>query len=126
MISRPIGCREQDHDPVDLEPAHQPPHIAVQIREEQRREVPDRFLRTDLAQAAAGKSAADGKRQRDPFTGDERRDSNHRTDDRAGVGTGEQAGEERSGERQIRGVVVDQEPRDDARRSAGRRGWRRR
>ena len=61
---------EQDHDPVDLEAPHQPPDVAVQVGEEQRREVPDRFLRADLAQAAAGEAAADGEGQGNPFAGD--------------------------------------------------------
>ena len=61
---------QQDHDPVDLEPPHQLPDVAVQVGEEERREVPDRFLRADLAQAAAGESAADGEGQRDPLAGD--------------------------------------------------------
>ena len=47
-------------------------------------------------------------------------------DDGAGVGPGEQAGEERAGQRQVRGVVVEQQPRQRRRRSAAGRGWRRR
>ena len=105
---------QQDDDPVDLEPAHQPPDLAVQVGEEERREVPDRFLRADLAQAAAGKPAADRERQRDPFAADRRRDADHRADDRAGVGAGEETGEKRARQRQVGGVVVEQQPRDDA------------
>ena len=63
---------QQDDDPVDLEAADQPPDVAVQVGEEERREVPDRFLRADLAQAAAGEAAADREGQGDPFAGDER------------------------------------------------------
>ena len=54
---------QQNHDPVNLKPPHQPPHVSMEVGEEQRREVPDRFLRADLTQAAAGESAADGKGQ---------------------------------------------------------------
>ena len=37
-------------------------------------------------------------------------------DDRAGVGAGNQAGEERAFEREVGRVVVEQQPRDDAER----------
>ena len=107
---------QQDHDPVDLEAPHQAPDVAVQVGEEQRREVPDRFLRADLAQAAAGEAAPDGEGQGDPFAGDDRRNAHHRADDGAGVGAGEQAGEERAGEREIGGVVVEEQARQHAER----------
>ena len=106
---------EQDDHPVDLEPPQEPPDVAVQAGEEDRREVPDGFLRADLAQAAAGESAADGERERNPFTGRERRNPHHDADDRARVRAGEQAGEERAGERQVGGVVIEELARDDAR-----------
>ncbi len=105
---------QQDHHPVDLEAAHQAPHVAVEIGEEQRREMPDGFLRADLAQAAAGEAAPDGERQGNPFTGDERRHAHHRPHDRAGIGAGQKAREERAGERQIGGVVVEEQAREHA------------
>src|SRR6187200_2700243 len=105
---------KQNHDPVDLKPADQSPHVPVEIGEEQRREVPDRFLRANLAKAATRKPAADRKWKRDPFTGDEWRDSHDRPDDGTGVRAGKQAGEKGAGERQIGGVVVDEQPRDHA------------
>jgi hypothetical protein len=76
--------------------------------------VPDRFLRADLAEAAAGEAAADGEGQRDPFAGEHRRQADHDPDERPGVRPGDEAGEERSFERQIGGVVVQQQPRHDA------------
>src|SRR4051812_13886203 len=87
--------------------------MAVQIGEEERREVPDRFLRTNLAEPPACEATADGKRQGDEFTSDEWRDSDNRPDDRTGVGAGEEAGEKRSRERQVGRVVIDQQSRDD-------------
>ena len=44
----------------------------------------------------------------------ERRQSDRRADERAGVRAGDQAGEKRAGEREVRGVVVEQQPRADA------------
>ena len=66
------------------------------LRQEERREVPDLFLRTNLAQAAAGEPAADGERQRAEFAGEERRQSDAGADERAGVRTGDEAGEKRA------------------------------
>jgi hypothetical protein len=108
--------RQQDDDPLNLEPAHEPPHLPVKVGEEERREVPDRFLRADFTQAAAGESAPDREGQRDPFAGDRRRDADHRPDDRAGVRTGEETREKRAGQGEVGGLVVEQQTRDDARR----------
>src|SRR6185436_8238709 len=105
---------EQNHDPIDLKPANQFPDMTVQIGEEERREVPDRFLRANLAEAAAGEAAADRERKRNPFTADERRDSDDRSDDGAGVWAGKESREKRSGKGQVGGVVVDEQPRDHA------------
>ncbi len=82
--------------------------------EDERREVPDRFLRAQLAQAAAGEPAADGERQRDELAVGERRQADHRADDRAGIRPGDQPGEERAFERQVGRLVVQQQPRDHA------------
>src|SRR6058998_3014974 len=78
----------------------------MQRREDERREMPDRLLWTELAQAAAGKTAPDGERQRHPFPV-ENRSGPHR---RAGVRTCNQTREKRSLEREIRGIVIEQEP----------------
>ncbi len=104
---------KQNHHPVDLKPSHQSPHVTMEIGEEERRKVPDGFFRANLTQAATRESAADGKGKRDGFAGDERRNTDQRSHDRAGVRTGQKPGQKCPGERQIGGVVVDQNPRDD-------------
>jgi hypothetical protein len=106
------GRRQQDDHPVDLEPPDEPPHVAVQVREEQRREVPDGFLRADFAQAAAGKPAADGERKGGPFAGERRRQAHHGRHDGAGVGSGEEPREKGAGQRQVGGLVVEEQPDD--------------
>ena len=63
--------------------------------EDERREVPDGFLRTQLAQAAAGEAAADRERQRAPLAGDQRRHRRQAADDGARVRAGDQAHEKR-------------------------------
>ena len=78
-------------------------------REDERREVPDRFLRTDLAKAAARETAADGEREGDPFPGKDGRHADHDADKRAGIRPGDQAGEKRAFERQVGGIVVEQQ-----------------
>ena len=85
---------KHQHDPVDLKPSYQAPDVAVQVGEEERREVPDGFLGAQLAQAAAGKAAADGERKRNPLTAEEGWRADHQPDYGPGVGPGEEAGEE--------------------------------
>ncbi len=87
--------------------------MAVEAGEEERREVPDRFRRADLAQAAAGEAAPDGEGQRAPFAGEDGGMPSMTPTMAPGVGAGEQSGEEGARQRQIGGVVVEQEPRDD-------------
>ena len=114
--------REQQHDlPVDLRSAGASARARRwQAGEHERREVPDRFLRAQLAQAAAGEPAADRERQRDELAGEERRAApTSGADDGAGVRPGDQPGEKRALERQVGGVVVQQQARRDARRRAG-------
>ena len=87
-----------------------------QVEEDERRELPDRFLRrARLAQAAAGKAAADGKGERDEFAGEhatghrceqDSRQADHQADQRARVRAGDQPGEQRALERQVGSVVV--------------------
>ena len=92
-----------------------PPDVAVQLGEHERREVPDLFLvRARLAKAAAGEPAADGEKQRDELAGEQRRRRHHQADDGAGVRTRDEAGEKRAFEREIGGVVAEQQPRGDA------------
>ena len=55
---------DEHHLPVDLEAAHHLPRAAMDACEDERREVPDGFLRAELAQAAAGEPAADGEGER--------------------------------------------------------------
>ncbi len=57
--------QQQDDLPVVPEPPQHPPRCVRQVGEDERREVPDRFLRADLAQAAAREAAADGEGQGD-------------------------------------------------------------
>ena len=109
--------REQQHDlPVHVERAEHRPDAPRQAREYERREVPDRFLRAQLPQPAAGKAAADGEGQRAPLADAERRDPDHDADRRARVRAGDEPREKRSLEREVGGVVVQEQPRDDARR----------
>ena len=72
--------------------------------------MPDRLLGTDLSEAAAGKPAADRKGQSNPFAGEYRRGARHGPDDGAGIRAGHQPDEKGTGERQIRGLVVQQQP----------------
>ncbi len=81
---------------------------------DKRREVPDGFLRAQLAQAAAGKAAADGKRQRAPFRRDHGGHRGEGADHRAGVRPGDQADEKRPFQRQVRRVVAQQDAGGDA------------
>ncbi len=107
--------REQQHDlPVHGHGPHHVPGAAVKPGEHERREMPDRFLGTQLAESAAGESAADRERQRRPLTVAERRHPDHHADDGAGVRAGDEAGEKRALERQVGGVVVEEQPRHDA------------
>ncbi len=106
--------RQQQDDPIDLQPPYEAPDIPVEVGEEERRKVPDRFLGADLPQAAPGKSATDGEGQRNPLPREHRGNAGHRADDGAGVGPGQETGEERAGERQIRRFVVQEQSREHA------------
>ena len=101
---------EQEHElPVDLEIAGEPPQPPGERREHERREVPNRFLRAELTQAAAGKAAADHERYRDPFAGSERRQAGHAPDDGARVGAANEADEEGAFEAEVGRVVAEQQ-----------------
>ena len=83
--------------------------MLVEVEEDEGRELPDGFLRAGLAEAAAGKAAADGEGQRDEF-----RVSRHQRAGRATIaptsapvyGPGDEAGEEGPFERQVGAVIV--------------------
>ena len=69
----PDGHEQQDHLPLDRQLAHHAPDVAGQAEEHERREAPDVFLGTGLAEAAAGEAASHGERHRAPFAGEEAR-----------------------------------------------------
>src|SRR5215211_7429317 len=75
--------------------------------------MPDGLGRTELAEATPGKAAADREGERAPFPDERRGDTEHDSDDRPGVGAGEKPGQKRSRQRQIGGVVVEEQPPDD-------------
>ena len=84
------------------------PQVLAKVDEDERRELPDRFLGTHFADAAAGECAADGKRQRDELAGDQRRDPDEHADRRARVWPGDQPGEKGALERQVGRLVIEQ------------------
>ncbi len=100
--------------PVHLEAADHAPGASVEAGEDEWREVPDRFLGTQLAQAAAGESAADGEGEGDDLAVEDRGQAGHRADGRAGVGSGDQTCQERAFQAQVGCVVIQQEPGGDA------------
>ena len=104
---------QQHDDPVDLKTPHQAPDVAVQVGEEERGEVPDGFLGAQFPEAAAREPAAHGEGKGDPLAAHDGRDADHRAHDGAGIGAGKQASQERSGQREIGGVVVQQQPCHD-------------
>ena len=109
--------REQQHDlPVHLQRAQHFPDAARQAGQDERREVPDGLLRAQLPQPAAGEAAADGERQGDDLAVGERRQPDQGADRGAGVRAGDEPGHERALEAQVGGLVIEQQPRDDARR----------
>ena len=75
--------------------------------------MPDGFLGTNLAKAAASEAAADRKRERDEFATDERRDAHDRADDGPRVRARQQSGQKRSCEREVGCVVINEQSRDD-------------
>ena len=84
--------------------------MTVQLREDERGEVPDVFLvRARLAKAAAREPAADGEKQRDELAGEHRRRGDHQADDGARVRAGDEAREKRTLEREIGRVVIEQQ-----------------
>ena len=109
------GGQDQHELPVHLEAADHVPDAARQRREGKGREVPDGFLRAQLAEPAAGKSAPDGEGQRAPFRHDHRGHRGQCADQRAGVRPGDEAHQKRPLERQIRRVVPQQDAGGHAR-----------
>ncbi len=104
--------RDEDHLPVDLEAAQQPPRVAMEVGEDERREVPDGVLGADLAQAAAGEAAADRERDGAVLPGEGAGQADHQADQRSGVGPGQEPGQERPGQDQVGGVVAEQDAGD--------------
>ena len=78
----------------------------MQAGEDKRRELPEHVLGAQLAEPAAGEPAADGEGQRDELAGEQRRDADHRADREAGVRAVDEAGEKRTFEREIAGLVA--------------------
>jgi hypothetical protein len=76
--------------------------------------VPDGLFRAQLAQPAAGKAAADGEGQGNPLARDQGGGPDHEADNGSGVGAGQEASQERAGQGQVGGVVVEEEPGEDA------------
>jgi hypothetical protein len=101
--------RDEQHDlPVDLHFAQHAPHVPRHAEDHKRRKIPDVFLRTGLAKAAAREAAADREERRAVLAHGKRRQRHRQTDDRAGVGTCDQPREQCAFEREIRGVVVEE------------------
>ena len=90
------------------------PGVTVQVGEKEWRKLPDGLLRTELTEAAPGKPAPHGERQRDDLTGQQGRRADQTPDDRPGVGARNQPGQKRTGQRQIGGVVIEKQAGDDA------------
>ena len=63
--SSAIGASSSRTCQSTLDAAHHLPRAAMKAGEDERREVPDRLLRAQLAQAAARETASDRERQRD-------------------------------------------------------------
>jgi len=104
--------RDEQHDlPVDLHLPQHAPHVARNAEDDERRKVPDIFLGTGLAKAAAGESAANREEGRAVLADGERRQRHRQSDDAAGVGTCDQSGQQRAFERQIRRVIVEEHTR---------------
>ena len=111
----PDRGHQQRQLPVHLTAAQHLPDTRRQAGDDERREVPDRFLGTELAQAAAGKPAADRERQGDELAVGERGEADHHPNDGPGVGSGDEASQKRPFERQIGRFVVQEQARHHAR-----------
>ena len=112
-LERDRGGDEQ-HLPIDVEPPHQLPEIAEQAGEDEGREMPDRVLGADFAQAAPGKAAPHEQRHGDPLAPGQRRQPDHRPDDGAGIGTGDQASQVGASEGHVGRGIAQQDPAGDA------------
>ena len=101
----PIGCRT----------TNELPDAAVQRGHDERRKVPDLFLRAGFPNAAAREAAADGKGERDPLAGHRGRKAREGADRGAGVGSGDQSGDKGGLQREVGRVIAKEKPGDDAR-----------
>ena len=109
--------REQQHDlPVHLQRPEHLPGAPVEAGEDERRELPEDILGAQLAEAAAGEPAADGERQGDEFLREERGDADHHPDGEPRVRAVDQARQKRAFEREIGGLVAQNETRHHAQR----------
>src|SRR6187402_2299112 len=79
------GCRHEKELPVERQVADEAPGGAKQTRDEERREAPDLLVRTDLAEAAAGKPAANHEGKGPVLAVEGRRKSNTCADQGARV-----------------------------------------
>ena len=89
-------------------------HAPGQAREHERREVPDRFFRTQFPKAAAGEAAPDREHRRDDLAVRERRQADEHADGDAEVRTVDQPGQKRAFEREVGGLVSQQQAGGDA------------
>ncbi len=87
-----------------------------QVNEDQRCELPNGLFGTCLAHPAAGKPCADGDENRDELASDERWDADQQSHRGAGIRPGDQPREKGPLKRQVRCVVVEEDPGDHARR----------
>ena len=83
----------------------------MQAGEDKRRELPEHVLGAQLAEPAAGEPAADGEGQRDELAREERRNADHRTDCEARVRAVDQAGQKCAFEREIAGLIPQEQAR---------------
>src|SRR5262245_42671436 len=84
----------------------------MQAREDERGEVPDSFLGTEFPETAASESAADREGEGDELAAKERRQTDEESDRGSRVGSGNQPCHERPFEREVGGVVAQQQPCD--------------
>jgi hypothetical protein len=80
--------------------------------EDERGEVPDRFLRTEFPESAAGEAAADREGEGDELAAKERGQTHKKSDCGSRVWAGNQTGHERPFEREVGGVVPQEQPSD--------------
>jgi hypothetical protein len=98
----------------------------MQAREDEGREVPDRLFRTEVSQRAPRESTAHGEGQGDDLPVEEGGEADQRPHGCAGIRARDQADQERPFERQVGGVVLQQQPRPDREHQRDPQGQRKR